>query len=73
MNNEDIYELCKMFGVQRVKMELVLMHKQMNKEGFINLNGLELELKLNGRYNRDSSYKILERYIDDISSKNSTK
>jgi len=71
MDENDVYELCKMFGVQRVKMELVLMYKQMYKEGFINLNGLELEL--NGRYDRDSSYKILEGYIDDISSKNSTK
>jgi len=71
MDEEDIYELSTMFGVQRVKMELVLMYKQMYKEGFINLNGLELEL--NGRYDRDTSYKILQGYIDDISSKNSIK
>ena len=71
MDEGDISELCIMFGIQRVKMELVLMYKQMYKDGFTNLNGLELELS--GRYDRDSSYKILERYIDDFSSKNSTK
>jgi hypothetical protein len=63
--------LCVMFGSQRVKMELVLMYKQMYKEGFINLNGLELAL--NGRYDRNKSYMILRGYIDDFSSKNSTK
>lgn len=71
MDKDDIYELCLMFGVQRVKMELILMYKEMYKDGFVNLNGLELEL--NGRYDRDASYKILRGYIDDISSKNSTK
>ena len=71
MNEDDIGELCIMFGVQRVKMELILMYKQMYKEGFINLNGLELELS--GRYDRDKSYLILRGYIDDFSSKNSTK
>ncbi|MCK9492135.1 MAG: hypothetical protein M0Q24_08585 [Sulfurimonas sp.] len=70
MDKEDIYELCLMFGIQRVKMELILMYKEMYKDGFINLNGLEL--KLNGRYDRDASYKILRGYIDDISSKKST-
>ena len=67
----DISELCAMFGIQRVKMELILMYKQMYKEGFINLNGLELELK--GRYDRNPSYKILLGYIDDFSSKKSIK
>jgi len=71
MDKDDIYELCLMFGVQRVKMELILMYKEMYQDGFVNLNGLELEL--NGRYDRDASYKILRGYIDDISSKNSTK
>jgi len=70
MDEHDIYELCMMFGIQRVKMELVLMYKQMYKEGSINLNGLELELS--GRYDRNSSYKILEGHIDDISSTSST-
>jgi hypothetical protein len=69
MDKEDLYELSVMFGVQRVKMELILMYKQMYKDGFVNLNGLELEL--NGRYDRNSTYKILRGYIDDISSKNS--
>jgi len=70
MDEDDICELCIMFGTQRVKMELIIMYKGMYKEGFINLNGLEL--KLSGRYDRDSSYKILEGYIDDFSSKSST-
>ena len=70
MDENDICELCLMFGIQRVKMELVLMYKKMYKEGSINLNGLELELS--GRYDRNSSYKILEGHIDDIISKNST-
>ena len=71
MDEDDILELCMMFGIQRVKMELILMYKQMYKDGFVNLNGLELELS--GRYDRDTSYKILRGYIDDFSSKNSTK
>ncbi len=71
MDEDDICELCVMFGIQRVKMELILMYKQMYKDGFINLNGLEL--KLSGRYDRDVSYKILRGHIDDFSSKNSTK
>ena len=71
MDENDINELCVMFGIQRVKMELVLMYKQMYKDGFINLNGLELELS--GRYDRNPSYKILIGYIDDFSSKNSIK
>lgn len=71
MDEHDIGELCMMFGLQRVKMELILMYKQMYKEGFVNLNGLELIL--NGRYDRDKSYVILRGCIDDFSSKNSTK
>lgn len=71
MDTNDISELCVMFGIQRVKMELVLMYKQMYKDGFINLNGLAL--KLNGRYDRNPSYKILIGYINDCSSKNSIK
>ncbi|PHR54514.1 MAG: hypothetical protein COA44_12840 [Arcobacter sp.] len=71
MDQEDLYELCSMFGIQRVKMELILMYKQMYKDGFINLKGLELELS--GRYDRNPTYKILRGYIDDISSKNSLK
>ena len=62
MDNADIYELCTMFGKQRVKMELVLMYKQMYKDGFVNLNGLQLEL--NGRYDRNPTYKLLIGYID---------
>jgi len=71
MDKEDIYELCIMFGLQRVKMELILMYKQMYRDGFISINGLELELK--GRYDRDTSYKILVRMIDDTSCKINTK
>ena len=71
MNDDDICELCTMFGIQRVKKELILMYKGMYKDGFINLNGLELTLT--GRYDRDASYKILRGFIDDFSSKNSTK
>ena len=70
MDEADIGELCMMFGKQRVKMELILMYKQMYKDGFINLNGLALAL--NGRYDRNPTYKILERYIDDFSRKNNT-
>ncbi|MDQ7060835.1 MAG: hypothetical protein Q9M43_06725 [Sulfurimonas sp.] len=55
MDEDDIGELCLMFGLQRVKMELILMYKEMYKEGSINLNGLELELR--GRYDRNYSYK----------------
>ena len=66
MDDTDICELCAMFGNQRVKMELVLMYKQMYKDGFVNLNGLELEL--NGRYDRNPTYKLLIGYIDDCSS-----
>lgn len=71
MNDDDIFELCMMFGIQRVKMELILMYKGMYRDGSINLNGLELELT--GRYDRDASYKVLRGFIDDFSSKNSTK
>lgn len=71
MDDIDICELCAMFGKQRVKMELVLMYKQMYKDGFINLNGLEL--KLNGRYDRNPTYKTLRGYIDDCSSTKCTK
>ena len=71
MDETDIDELCIMFGIQRVKMELVLMYKEMYKDGFINLNGLELELS--GRYDRNPAYKILRGYLDDFSSKNSIK
>ena len=71
IDENDIAELRMMFGIQRVKMELILMYKGMYKEGSINLNGLELEL--NGRYDRDASYKTLQGFIDDFIRKNSTK
>ncbi len=71
MEQNDINELCIMFGIQRVKMELVSMYKEMYKDGIINIHGLEIELT--GRYDRDSSFKVLQGYIDDISSKTNIK
>ncbi len=71
MDQNDIYEICIMFGIQRVKMELITMYKEMYKNEVININGLEVALK--GRYDRDSSFKTLQRYIDDNSCKINTK
>jgi len=63
MNSTDIHTLCKNFGIGRVKSELVQKYKTMYAQGSINIKGLEV--KLEGRYDRNPAFVEIIKMIDD--------
>lgn len=63
MNQVDIQTLCKNFGISRVKSELVQKYKEMYEAGCVNVKGLEI--KLEGRYDRNPAFIELMDMIDD--------
>ena len=63
MNQQDIQTLCKNFGRNRVKRELILKYKEMYSQGFVNVKGLEIALE--GRYDRNPAFREILGMIDD--------
>ncbi len=63
MNPQDIHTLCKNFGRNRVKRELIQKYKEMYAQGFINIKGMEITLE--GRYDRNSAYREILGMIND--------
>ena len=65
MDQNDICLLCRKFGNNRVKAELIAMYKAFYKQGFIDVKGHKVPLK--GRYDRNPIFKKLLRLIRDCS------
>jgi len=63
MNPQDIQTLCKKFGRNRVKRELIQKYKEMYAQGFINVKGMEIVLE--GRYDRNPAFKEILSIIND--------
>jgi hypothetical protein len=63
MNPKDIYTLCQNFGIGRVKSELIQKYKTMYALGSVNIKGLEI--KLEGRYDRNPAFIEIMEMIDD--------
>lgn len=63
MNPDDIHTLCKNYGRNRIKSELVQKYKEIYANGSINVKGLEI--KLSGRYDRNPAFAELMDMIDD--------
>ena len=63
MNPDDICLLCKKFGKNRVKAELIKMYKAYYKQGFIDVKGYKI--LLDGRYDRNPIYKEILKMIHD--------
>ncbi len=66
MDRDDICLLCRKFGTNRVKAELVAIYKALYKQGFIDIKGHKVALK--GRYDRDPVYKKILKIILDCQS-----
>jgi hypothetical protein len=63
MYPKDIHTLCQNFGIGRVKSELIQKYKAMYALGSINIKGLEV--KLEGRYDRNPAFIEIMGMIDD--------
>ncbi len=63
MNPKDIKTLCKNFGRNRVKRELIQKYKEMYAQGFINVKGMKIAL--NGLYDRNPAYREILSMIND--------
>jgi len=63
MNLQDIQTLCKNFGRNRVKKELIQKYKEMYDQGFINVKGMKIAL--DGRYDRNPAFRELMSMIND--------
>ena len=63
MEPKDIQILCRKFGTNRVKSELIQKYKALYKQGYINVKGLEIPL--NGRYDRNPAFRELMGIVSD--------
>jgi len=63
MNPDDIKILCQNFGRNRVKKELIQKYKEMYKQGYINVKGMEIMLE--GRYDRNPAFREILGMIND--------
>ena len=63
MDPKDICVLCRKFGKNRVKAELISTYKAFYKQGFIDVKGYRVPLK--GRYDRNPLFKEILKMIND--------
>lgn len=63
MELKDIQLLCKKFGRNRVKRELIEKYKEMYALGFINVKGMQIAL--DGRYDRNPAFREQMGMIND--------
>jgi hypothetical protein len=63
MDQQDIHTLCKNFGRNRVKKELIEKYKEMYAQGFVNVKGLKIVLE--GRYDRNPAFREILGMIND--------
>lgn len=63
MNPDDIRTLCRNFGRNRVKRELIQKYKEMYAKGVLNIKGMELALE--GRYDRNPAFIEILGMIND--------
>jgi len=63
MDQNDIGILCRKFGKNRVKAELIATYKTLYKQGFIDVKGYRVTLE--GRYDRDPVFKEILKIIHD--------
>ncbi len=63
MNPKDIQILCKNFGRNRVKRELIQKYKELYTQGYINIKGMEIPLE--GRYDRNPAFREILGMIND--------
>lgn len=63
MNPNDICLLCRKFGRNRVKAELIATYKSLYKQGFVDVKGFKVPLK--GRYDRNPVFKDILKMIRD--------
>lgn len=66
LNPKEIEYLCKAFGYCRVKAELIAYHKDLYKQGYVDVKGLQIPLK--GRWDRDALYLKKLRMLNDARS-----
>ena len=63
MNSDDICLLCRKFGKNRVKAELIKTYRAYYKQGFIDVKGHRVPLE--GRYDRNPVFKEIAKMIYD--------
>ena len=63
MDPNDICLLCRKFGKNRVKSELIATYKAFYKQGFIDVKGHKVPLE--GRYDRNTVFKEILKMIHD--------
>ena len=63
MEQKDICLLCRKFGKNRVKAELIAVYKAFYKQGFIDVKGYRVPLE--GRYDRNPLFKEILKMIHD--------
>jgi hypothetical protein len=63
MHPQDICTLCRKFGKNRVKAELVTLYKAHYKRGFVDVKGLRVSLE--GRYDRDPVFRKILKMVHD--------
>ncbi|MCF6201071.1 MAG: hypothetical protein L3J42_02905 [Hydrogenimonas sp.] len=63
MDQNDICLLCRKFGKNRVKAELIATYKAFYKQGFIDVKGHKVPLE--GRYDRNPVFKEILKMIHD--------
>ena len=63
MDQDDICTLCRKFGKNRVKAELIATYKALYRQGFIDIKGYKVPLE--GRYDRNSVFKETLKMIHD--------
>ena len=59
----DIKILCKNFGYNRVKRELILKYKELYAQSSINVKGMEIMLE--GRYDRNTAFREIIGMVND--------
>lgn len=62
LNPKEIEYLCKTFGYRRVKSELIAYHKDLYKQGYVDIKGLQIPLK--GRWDKDVLYRKKLRMLN---------
>jgi len=63
MEPKDIQTLCRKFGQNRVRAELIQKYKTLYNQGYTSVKGLDIPL--NGRYDRNPAFKELMGMISD--------
>ena len=63
MDQNDICLLCRKFGKNRVKAELIATYRALYKQGFIDVKGHKVPLE--GRYDRNPVFKEILKMIHD--------